>query len=195
MGDEIAEWIGGSRADVDQVVAEYGALPECTACGGSGKDDHATAFEAPLAVHFAGPPVEIAGRRRQLCMWCGHVLRDIDLAEGPVAPWVDVWPVGKLVRLEDGVGSVLDQEPGAELPPGCCALPDDEPGEEPPAQAADQPEDLGETGPDEAQETRAAADWPAEPADQRWDERELLENDPGDAIDGGASDEDGDRGA
>ena len=110
--------------DVDRVVAEYAALPECTACGGTGKDDHATVFETPLAVHFAGPPCVIAGRRRQLCMWCGHVLVDTPIDEHG-HPAV-TWPQGTLVRVEDGVGSVEPYEPGTELPAGCCALPDDE---------------------------------------------------------------------
>jgi len=164
----------------------YAALPPCKACEGGGQDTHGTVFEAPLAVHFAGPPVEIAGRRRQLCMWCGHVLLD---SSGAIAP---PWPTGVLVRIEDGMGSIEPHEPGEELPPGCCALPDDhEPADDglcercsglaveqlsfpgqrlcqqhlnqafaDEAAAEDQAED---DGPDEAQETRAAADWPAEP--------------------------------
>lgn len=101
----------------------YAALPPCTACEGGGQDTHGTVFEAPLAVHFAGPAVEIADRRRQLCMWCGHVLRDSPRqGAGTLQPWT----VGVLVRIEDGVSTVVPHEPGAELPPGCCALPDDE---------------------------------------------------------------------
>lgn len=221
--------------DVDRVVAEHAALPECTACGGTGKDDHATVFEAPLAVHFAGPPVEIVGRRRQLCMWCGHVLHDSPRV-GPNA--LPPWPVGRLVRVEDGIGTVVAHELGDPLPPGCCALPDE--GEPvcicavdghpcPDCRDEDQADDgkpvdpddgypvdlcgkhtgncsnrcllpadhAGECdddppkpgpgcyppadgwdgtsitdGPDEAQETRVAADWPAEPVDTHADEQE-----------------------
>lgn len=202
MGDEIAEWIGGSRADVDQVVAEYAALPDCTACGGSGKDDHASAFEAPLAVHFAGPPVKAERRIRQLCMWCGHVLIDNVLIKGG-AP-VKVWDEAAFIKIEDGLATEVHIEPGAELPPGCCALPDDDYDraddglcEKCVAPAVNDSEGLGlcrqhltehyaaeadaerraddepdDDGPDEAQETRAAADWPAEPVDERYDEEE-----------------------
>lgn len=103
-------------------VEAYAALPECTACEGTGKDDHGSPFEQPLAVHIAAPPVEIAGRRRQLCMWCGHVLRDVALSESPAPPW----PTGEMIRVEDGLGTVVPYLPCDTLPPGCCALPDDE---------------------------------------------------------------------
>jgi hypothetical protein len=203
-------------------------LPDCEACGGTGKDDHASPFEAPLAVHFAGMPVKAEGRRRQLCMWCGHILSDIPSRKGESLP--PAWLVGTLVRVEDGIAAEVDYEPGGELPPGCCALPDDEPADDGrcskcaaprtafdpfgdglckqhlaeayPASAATptpwgrcpnnppcehpsfihdvsgDPEDpkpmccadgcrcgRPDPGPDEAQETRAAADWPAEPHD------------------------------
>jgi len=105
-------------------VEAYAALPECTACEGTGKDDHATVFEAPLAVHFAGPPIKAEGRCRQLCMWCGHVLIDVELTRDTKPP---EWPVSALIKVEDGVATVVPHEPGAELPPGCCALPDDQP--------------------------------------------------------------------
>lgn len=153
--------------DVDRVVAEFAALPECTACGGTGKDDHGTVFEEPLAVHFAGPPCEIVGRRRQLCMWCGHVLRDSPRAgENAMQPW----PVGALVRIEDGIGTLAPHEPGDELPPGCCALPDDEP--VCPCDPETQRCSKCANEPSQAQETRAAADWPAEPVDTHADEQE-----------------------
>lgn len=144
--DEVAEWATEREARLAElralVAADPGALfqlghvhdtsndmqaflelPDCTACGGTGKDDHATVFEAPLAVHFAGPPVRAEGRRRQLCMWCGHVLLDVRLVDGEITP---AWTEGALVHVEDGLGRVLDRAPDAELPPGCCALPDDE---------------------------------------------------------------------
>lgn len=171
----------------------YAALPPCTACEGGGQDTHGTAFEAPLAVHFAGPPVRAEGRQRQLCMWCGHVLIDVALTRDTEPP---EWPVSALIKVEDGVATVLPHEPGAELPPGCCALPDDEPDFPPPVvdvhlppmpgedQAGAEPWceehghpanrcsycacDRGEI--DESQEARAAADWPAEPVDTHADE-------------------------
>lgn len=165
-------------------------------------------FEAPLAVHFAGPYVTIGGRRRQLCAWCGHVLLDVQLAPGQEhEPWFDV----KLVRVEDGTTTRQPYTYGDPLPPGCCALPNDElppcvcepdrclgegdppnwcqhcatiDGELPCPIADAELEHCGKhTGncsnrcllpahhdgecdddphPDEAQETRAAADWPAE---------------------------------
>lgn len=158
----------------DQAFAE---LPDCLACEGTGKDQHGSPFEQPLAIHIAAPPCTIDGRRRQLCAWCGHVLIDTRNIGGP--DHVPAWPDGHLIRIEDGIGSVEPYEHGNELPPGCCALPDDE------DQADDAPEHCGkhtgncsnrcmlpahhagecddDPGPDEAQETRAAAGWPAEP--------------------------------
>ena len=106
----------------DEDMEAYAALPECTACGGTGKDDHGTVFEAPLAVHFAGPPVKAERRVRQLCMWCGHVLIDVALTRDTAPP---EWPVSALIKVEDGVATVVPHEPGGELPPGCCALPDE----------------------------------------------------------------------
>lgn len=107
----------------DDDMQAFVELPDCTACGGTGKDDHGTPFEAPLAVHFAGMPVKAEGRRRQLCMWCGHVLSDVPSRKGELLP--PAWLVGTLVRVEDGVATEVDYEPAGELPPGCCALPDD----------------------------------------------------------------------
>lgn len=253
--DALAACLPGPECDTEA----YAALPPCMACEGGGQDTHGTVFEAPLAVHFAGPPVEIGGRRRQLCMWCGHVLLDARLVTHAGQPPTS-WPVGALVRIEDGLGTVVPHQPGAELPPGCCALPGE--GDEPicdcdpetercPA-CADEPAHDGldrldnlcgkhvpgtssnrcllqtghtgdcwdefapapapwgvcpntprcehpslihdvsgdpedpkpmccadgcrcgqpEDGPDEAQETRAAAGWPAEPVDTRYDVQE-----------------------
>jgi len=101
----------------------YAALPECQACDGTGKDLHESPFDEPLAIHFAGPPVEIPGRRRQLCMWCGHVLRDGPRVGSNAVP---PWPTGALLRIEDGVGTVVPHEIGDELPAGCCARTDPE---------------------------------------------------------------------
>lgn len=142
LGRKLAEepdsiLFAGPQCDMEA----YAALPPCTACEGGGQDTHGTPFEAPLAVHFAGPPVTIAGTLRQLCMWCGHVLLDVRLVtragDEPTA-----WPSGEMIRIEDGIGSVVPYVRCDTLPPGCCAARGD--------------------GPDEAQETRAAADWPAE---------------------------------
>jgi hypothetical protein len=106
----------------DNDAENFLELPDCTACEGTGKDDHGTPFEAPLAVHFVGPYVTIGGRRRQLCAWCGHVLLDVQLAPGQEhEPWFDV----KLVRVEDGTTTRQPYTYGDPLPPGCCALPDD----------------------------------------------------------------------
>lgn len=115
----LARYQPGPECDMEA----YAALPPCTACEGGGQDTHGTVFEAPLAVHFAGPPVEIAGRRRQLCMWCGHVLIDVALTRDAEPP---EWPIGVLIKVEDGLSTVVPHEPGDALPPGCCALPDDE---------------------------------------------------------------------
>lgn len=101
----------------------YAALPECTACEGTGRDDHGTAFEAPLAVHFAAPHVEIGGRCRQLCLWCGHVL--LDVPDVAVLLPGEPYPAGALLRIEDGLATVVAYSEGEELPPGCCALPDE----------------------------------------------------------------------
>jgi hypothetical protein len=153
--------------DVDRVVAEYAALPDCEACGGSGKDDHATVFEAPLAVHFAGPPVKAERRLRQLCMWCGHVLIDVTLTRDTEAPR---WPAGALVRVEDGLATVVPHEPGTELPPGCCALPDDQPRAffEAAAEATGTTvDDVVETLGEMVAEDRAAGLLPADPEDVR----------------------------
>lgn len=198
----------GHLHTTDNDMQAFLELPDCQACGGTGKDDHGTPFEAPLAVHFAGPPVRAEGRRRQLCMWCGHVLVDVP-AEAPLAPHLP-WPAGSVVQIEDGYASQLPYPEGDALPPGCCALPDD--GEPvcicsvestpcPDCRDEDQADDEDEPtcpickatelcdhcaddgwthvgpkrtedGPDEAQETRAAADWPAETVDTRYDEQE-----------------------
>jgi len=272
----------GHVHDTSNDMQAFLELPDCTACEGTGKDDHATPFEAPLAVHFAGPPVRAEGRRRQLCMWCGHVLSDVPIAAMERGEWL-AFPTGALIRVEDGLSTREPYTDGDELPPACCALPDDEdqaPAEQtatpapapwgrcpntPPCEhpslihdVSGDPEDpkpmccadgcrcgqpapvctctpewcyVGddvpncalasecrlcawlspadpcpareeadeaaalEDGPSDAQETRTAADWPPEPVAQHWDEREPLATDPGDAIDGGDSDEDGDDGA
>lgn len=119
---QASEAAAACALDTATDVEAYAALPECTACGGTGKDTNGSPFETPLAVHFAGPPVKAEGRQRQLCMWCGHVLSDLPSRKGETAP---SWPAGALVRIEDGLDSVVPYE-GGELPPGCCALPDDE---------------------------------------------------------------------
>ena len=226
--DEVAEWATEREARLAAlralVAADPGALfqvghvhdtsndmqaflelPDCEACEGTGKDQHGSPFEAPLAVHFAGPPCEVAGRRRQLCMWCGHVLLDVQLVDGEITPH---WLEGALIRIEDGIGRLEPYEYGGELPPGCCALPDDEdqaPAEPPVAPApspwlrcpntppcehpspihdvSGDPEDpkpmccadgcrcgQPDDGPNQAQETRAAADWPPENIDTHADE-------------------------
>lgn len=234
--DEVAEWATEREARLAELRATIAAdpnalfqlghvhdtsndmqafleLPDCEACGGTGKDTHASPFEAPLAVHFAGPPVKAEGRQRQLCMWCGHVLSDLPSRKGGTPP--PSFNAGTLVRVEDGLATEQPYD-GGELPPGCCALPDDD---EPvcpcdpetercPKCADDQADDnepvdpddgypvdlcgkhtgtcsnrcllaahhAGECDddprPDEAQETRAAADWPAEPVDTHADEQE-----------------------
>lgn len=133
--------IGGPDV-TDDALEAFAALPECEACGGTGKDDHGTPFEAPLAVHFAGPPVKAEGRRRQLCMWCGHVIADLPSRKGDTLP--PPWADGSLVRIEDGEAFATPYTEGDELPPGCCALPDDL-GEKQSSEDADQQEYLGET--------------------------------------------------
>jgi len=216
----------GHVHDTSNDMQAFLELPDCLACEGTGKDTNGSPFEAPLAVHFAAPCVTVHGRRRQLCLWCGHVLMDDDLTRPTVEDDEPIfqapWPDGALVKVEDGYASQVPYRDGDELPPGCCALPDDEPADDGLCEKCDAPRmvvdpfgdrlckrHLAEAyavetaadrqadghGPDEAQETRAAADWPPEPVNQRWDEREPLAIDPGDAIDGGNSDEDGDDGA
>jgi hypothetical protein len=225
----------GHLHTTDNDMQAFVELPDCLACEGTGKDDHSTVFEEPLAVHFAAPCVTVHGRRRQLCLWCGHVLMDDDLTRPTVEDDEPIfqapWPDGALVKVENGYTSQVPYRDGDELPPGCCALPAD--GE--PAWAADRPpaaveadnalrlhlasvhklanafaltaadaadahqhdhfgpcglrnHDIADRsydeaearavvaeaddGPDEAQETRAAADWPAEPVDTHADEQE-----------------------
>lgn len=176
----------GHVHDTSNDMQAFLELPDCEACAGTGKDDHGSPFEAPLAVHFAGPPVEIVGRRRQLCMWCGHVLSDVPLKDAAPA-----WAAGEMIRVEDGLSTVVPYLPCDTLPPGCCALPDDEDitdldpiardllDDEPaPGPACYPPVDgwdgtsIADDEPSQAQETRAAADWPAEPVNQRSDEQE-----------------------
>lgn len=170
LSPEAAEALAALRAklaeDPDSVLfpgpecdpEAYAALPPCTACEGGGQDTHGTIWEAPLAVHFAGPPCEVAGRRRQLCMWCGHVLIDVQLVDGEK---LARWPEGALIHVEDGVGSVWPYEPGDDLPVGCCALPDDDgPDFPPPVVTVELP-----PMPDD----HAAANEPAEPVDPGCD--------------------------
>lgn len=166
---QTGETAAACALDTATDVEAYAALPECPACEGTGKDNHGTVFEAPLAVHFAAPPITIGGHKRQLCMWCGHVLIDSPHGDGPE------WLTGDLVHVEDGVGSVWPYKPGDPLPAGCCALPDETPapgpGCYPPVDGWDGTS-IAADGPDEAQETRAAADRPAEPVDTHADEQE-----------------------
>ncbi len=79
--------------------------------------------------HIAGADITIGGRRlRQRCSWCGAVLIDYDLAnvmvagDGPATP--ATWPVGRLVRVDGGMSTVL--EGTDELPEDACGKVDDE---------------------------------------------------------------------
>lgn len=135
-------------------------------------------FDEP-AVHIAGPPITINGRyQRQLCAWCGHRLLDYDLANvavpddqpGPPA----TFPAGRLIQVIGAMAVTLEQGDGDELPDGCCANPDDEPelcGKHVAGTSSnrcllraghtdDCSDEFADPGPDEAQEARAAADWP-----------------------------------
>jgi hypothetical protein len=174
----------------DDDMQAFVELPDCLACEGTGKDQHSTPFEAPLAVHFAAPEVEIAGRRRQLCLWCGHVLLDVPIADGQAA-WPP-WPKASLVRVEDGHATLQPYTYGEPLPPGCCALPDDQ-------DQADEQQAFTDANSDPEEEAQLAAEERAAADEERadaiadgWDPATDLDDEEGRAADWPA--EEADRG-
>lgn len=83
----------------------------------------------PSVTHIAANDITIGDRRmRQRCAWCGAVLLDYDFARTAVAgdEWTPPasWPVGRLVRVDGGFSTVLDETD--ELPDDACGHVDDE---------------------------------------------------------------------
>ena len=81
-------------------------------------------------VHIAGLDVQVNGRQRQRCAWCGALLLDYDLAniavpvgqEGPPA----LWQFGTLVMVDGNLSVLVEYAEGQPLPEGACGRLDPE---------------------------------------------------------------------
>jgi hypothetical protein len=72
-------------------------------------------------VHVAGPCITFAGRWvRQRCVWCGHVLIDMDLARTANTP--ARWAVDALVHVDGSMSWVAtaDDNDEGRVPDRCC---------------------------------------------------------------------------
>lgn len=81
-------------------------------------------------LHIAGLDVQVSGRLRQRCAWCGALLIDYELANIAVPVGQEgspgIWPFGELVLVDGGLSVLVEHDAAAPLPEGACAKLDPE---------------------------------------------------------------------
>lgn len=81
-------------------------------------------------VHIAGPDVEVNGRLRQRCAWCGTILLDVDLTRIAVPEGTDprpgTWQLGALIAVDGPASYMLPRLAMEPLPDNACAVLDAE---------------------------------------------------------------------
>lgn len=110
-----------------------GCAPDCPTCAGSAAialTTNANEVAAGPVTHVAGHPITFNTTAygyvvRQRCAWCGANLRDVQA--GTVAHLADVpvWPLGRLIEVDDpdghgGTQVLLDWVPGQPVPTNAC---------------------------------------------------------------------------
>lgn len=82
-------------------------------------------------LHIAGLDVQVSGRMRQRCAWCGALLLDYDLETIAVPEGQEglpgIWPFGQLVMVDGNMSVLVEFDAAAgPLPDGACAKLDPE---------------------------------------------------------------------